>query len=187
VRRGFSLAELLAAMALAAVLSVLLYQALRAAIGLTSRAGARSKAQMEATVTWNGLVRDLQASSPSQILFVDLPDPRPGQALLLPVLDTVSASGTREWSLNRVLLHWDRETQVLRRRLVPAPTLDVGNPLPGLLPVLQAPLKPADRSLSTCLKHFRATPSGTLVDVALTFSLSSGRELKLAGCIGARN
>lgn len=187
MRRGFSLAELLVGASLALVLSVLLFQALVAAIRLTSRSSERSKAQLEATVVWNRLLRDLQASEFSQLLIVDLPTP-PGQGLLLPMLEGITASGAREWSKNRVLLHWDRPSKELRRRLVVQPVVDPAAPLAGLLALIQAPAGPTERVLSNCLKSFQAalTPA-RLVRLDMTFEVAPGRELKLAGSIGARN
>lgn len=188
MKRGFSLAEMAIALGLGAVLSLLLYQALTAAIGLTARASGRSKAQMEATVAWSSLVRDLQASSTSQLVLGDIPEPKPGQALLFPVLDKISASGTREWSKTQVLLHWDRSSKELRRRPMLEPVVDAATPLPGFIALLQRPERREDRILSNCLKSFRATlePS-SLIALALTFEISPGRELKLAGSVGARN
>lgn len=175
------------ALGLGIVLSILLYQALITAIRLTARASERSKAQLEATVVWNRLVRDLQASDVSQVILVALPNPA-GQGLLLPILDGITASGAREWSKNQVMLHWDRTSKELHRRLAFQPVVDPANPLPGFLVLLEAPKGPTDRLLSNCLQSFQATltPS-SLISLDLTFEVSPGRQLRLAGSIGARN
>lgn len=172
------------AMALGMLLSILLFQALNAAIRLTSKSSQRSKAQLEATVVWNTLVNDLQASSTSQMVAADLP--APGQAVLLPQLDGVTASGTREWSKTQVLLHWDGPKKILERRLLTQPVVDPANPLPGLLILVQAPTGRSDRLLSNCMKNFHAALSNP-ISLELTFEVAPGRELRLAGSIGARN
>ena len=175
------------AVALGCVLSILLYQALVAAIRITARSSERSKVQLEATVVWDRLGRDLRASDFSQLLIVDLPTPA-GQGLLLPVLDGIAASGTREWSKNPVLLHWDSTSKELHRRVVIQPTVDPANPLAGILGLVQSPNRVGDRILSNCLKRFRAglTPAN-LCSLEMTFEMTPGREWKLAGSIGARN
>ncbi len=175
------------ALSMGVILSILLYQALVAAIRFTARSSERSKVQLEATVVWDRLGRDLRASDFSQLLIVDLPGPA-GQGLLVPVLDGIAASGTREWSKNRVLLHWDQSSKELHRRVVREPLVDPASPLAGILALVQAPNRAGDRVLSNCLKRFRAglTPAN-LCSLEMTFEMTPGREWKLAGSIGARN
>lgn len=186
MRRGFTLAEMMVALALGALLSVFFFQALIGAVRLTRKAGERSKAQMEATVVWNSLVRDLQSTASEQIILADLATQ--GQGLLFPTLESITAAGTREWSNQQVMLHWNPTSKELRRRLVVDPEVDAARPGPEFLALLNRPAGPSGRTLSNCLKSFRASITApAAIDLALTFEVSSGQQWDLSGTVGTRN
>lgn len=184
--RGVSLVELMVALPLAALVAVFSYHALRMAVRLTAKTSQRSKAQIEATLVWNELLRDLHATAADQLLVVELD--AHGRGMWVPQIQEINASGSREWASKTVLLHWDKNRRSLVRRLSNTNTLDRSNPVAPFLTLLQAPRTPQDRNLSDCVHDFQATlPSPNLVDLVITFKNDQERQLRLAGCIGVRN
>lgn len=177
-RRGLTLLELVMAMALLGILSVVAFRFVIHLFRYTARAGERSRLQTEATLVLNSLTADLQQTDPR--LLSRFPT-----SLAVPRIKDVTGLGTRVWEDKYAVYSWPEKRMM--RKLAPV----VGSP-PAVLTAAQmsgilATPNGTERTLSTCVKAFACdlTP-GPAAELVLDLKLEE-QTLSVKTTLALRN
>jgi len=184
-RRAFTLAEVMIAMALLAVVSTVAYEILAQLFRFSGRASQRSKMQAEGTVVLSNLASDLRLTRADRISTAPLTDG--GLCAAFACARDVTGQGVPIWQ-NWVSYVWRKDSGKLVRRHTPPgpPNLTVSFNGPGALPgsdlvaLSNAGPNGTEHRLSDCVKAFTlVVVEGKSVNLTLDLAVDGRRLEKL--------